>query len=335
MSSIKDVARHAGVSVATVSRTINSPNKVSEDTRKSVEKAILELNFTPNSTARDLRTSQTRRVIVLVPNISNPFFSNVIKGIQNYANTCGYSVLLGETHNQIKLERDYANMVLRRQADGIIQLSARNPFSEIKLQNEKAPPPWVNACECLGETSSPIVKIDNYQAMKDLTEHILEKGHKRLGVVLGPQESPLTQERLEGILSCLDDSPEQSHSLIQYQGDFSSHSGALISHEVASSPKRPTAIICMNDEMAFGLIHGLKQKNIKIPHDISVAGFDDIELAQYCDPPLTTIQQPSIDLGRTAMKILTQQIERTDQHNTIATFSTQLIPRESIRQIEN
>ena len=333
MSSIKDVAHLAGVSVATVSRTINFPNKVSEKTRKSVEQAIHELNFTPNSTARDLRTSQTRRIIVLVPNISNPFFSNVIKGIQNYANTCGYSVLLGETHDQINLEQDYAKMVLRRQADGIIQLSARNPFSNIKLQNETLPPPWVNACECLEETNNPIVKIDNFKAMHDLTKHVLDKGHLNLGVVLGPNDSPLTKERLKGIEACLAADNSRAHNLIQYQGDFTSHSGALVSHEVASALNRPTAILCMNDEMAFGLIHGLKQKNINVPDDISIAGFDDIELAQYCDPPLTTIQQPSLDMGRTAMKILTQQIERTDQHNTIATFSTQLIPRESIIKI--
>lgn len=330
MAGIKDVANLAGVSVATVSRTINEPNKVTKETRIAVQKAIKSLDYHPNVLARDFRTRRTSRIIVLVPDISNTFFSNVIRGIQRQAKEFKYSVLLGETRNDKSIEREYASMVLSRQADGIIQFSPSNPFSDLVKSTNQAPCFWVNACECLADKTIPKVQIDNASAMETITNQVLQMGHTKISVLLGPTESPLTISRLSGVHSAMTKNKMDPACLIKLQGDFSARSGTIAATELMQVSEKPTAVLCFNDEMAFGLIHTLKKSGLSIPRDMSVTGFDDIELAQYCDPPLSTVSQPAMEIGAVAMTALHNQINKVSGVKLEHVLPADLMVRSSI-----
>lgn len=330
MVGIKDVAKHAGVSVATVSRALNEPKKVSEQTRSIVHESVKILNYHPNILARDFRKSKTSRIIVLVPDISNTFFASVVRSIQHKAKTFGYSVLLGETRNSPAVEQEYASMVLSRQADGIIQFSPSDPYAALRGHNGASSLIWVNACECTPKLNSPKIKINNAEAMKLIADEVLKMGHTKICAILGPQTSPLTSERLKGLHQSLTEHGLDKKNLECFDGDFSAHSGTLAAEKILSLSRLPTAALCFNDEMAFGLISKLKTSGLLVPKDISVTGFDDINLAKYCDPPLTTISQPAADIGTTAMTALHRQINKSSDDNTLHILEGELVIRDSI-----
>ncbi|MCL4164959.1 UNVERIFIED_CONTAM: hypothetical protein GTU68_035686, partial [Idotea baltica] len=192
MATIREVSKIAGVSVATVSRTISKPDKVSPKTRKVVEAAILETNYKPDVLARNFRTRKSSTIVVLVPDIANPFFSRVIRGIEQTAQNLGYSVLLGDTQGEHDREIIYANMVRTSQADGIIQLDSHIPFED---KNETRTP-IVNACDCIRNTDIPTIEIDNAVAAEKMTDYLISLGHKNIALITGPIASTITQDRL-------------------------------------------------------------------------------------------------------------------------------------------
>ncbi len=330
MSSIRDVAQKAKVSVATVSRYLNDPEKVAKKSAYAVEQAIRQLNYKPNLLARNFFKSRSYSILVLVPNIANPFFSRVIRGIEDIGQQKGYAVLLGDTRFSLEREAEYFHRVETRQAEGVIQLSPNFP-GDISAYTPSTP--FVNACECLHEAPYPTVNIDNTDAAKTVTNYLISIGHRRIGCRLGPDgptmHSPITRDRLLGYQQALSDAniPLEEQYLIP--GDFSLQSGRDATDLFLKCSPRPTAIFCMNDEMAFGLVQGLKSQGLRVPEDMSVAGFDDIEFAQYCDPALTTISQPAEDLGRTAMRTLINILEGGADAVQRHVLPTQLIVRDS------
>ncbi len=300
MTTIRDVSKVAGVSVATVSRAMTRPEKVSEKTRKKVLAAVAETNYKPDVLARNFTTRKSRTIVVLVPDISNPFFSRVIRGIEHAAQRVGYSVLLGDTRGDPAIEDSYASMVEARLADGIIQLNGRLPFDGV----EEKTVPLVNACDCVERDDIPTIALENAKAAKAMTQHLLSLGHKRIAVVKGPNTSSLTKERLRGYAEALADAGVELDNSLIAGGDFSAASGGSAATHLLSLQQKPTAIFCFNDEMAMGVLHYAKQLGFSVPDDVSVVGFDDIQFAQYCDPPLTTIRQPAENFGSKAMTIL-------------------------------
>lgn len=325
MATIRDVSKIAGVSVATVSRTISKPDKVSAKTRKIVEAAIRETNYKPDILARNFRTRKSSTIVVLVPDIANPFFSRVIRGIEQTAQGLGYAVLLGDTQGDRTREITYANMVRTSQADGIIQLDSHIPF-----ENENGTyVPIVNICDCVRGTDIPTIEIDNALAAKKMTEYLISLGHKKIAIITGPLSATITQDRLRGYKKALKEAeidfvPENINV-----GDYSLLSGTLACHELMRNTHPPSAIFCMNDEMAIGAITQLKKMGLRVPEDISVAGFDDISFAEYYDPPLTTISQPAEEFGSKAMQTLYNIINQNHliEKNTFLDF--ELIIRKS------
>ena len=199
MATIRDVSKIAGVSVATVSRTISKPDKVSAKTRKIVEAAIIETDYKPDILARNFRTRKSSTIVVLVPDIANPFFSRVIRGIEQTAQGLGYAVLLGDTQGDRNREITYANMVKTSQADGIIQLDSHIPF-----ENENGPyVPIVNICDCVRDTDIPTIEIDNVLAAEKMTEYLTSLGHKSIAIITGPVDATITQDRLRGYKKAL------------------------------------------------------------------------------------------------------------------------------------
>lgn len=308
MSNIRRVAELAGVSVATVSRTLKSPDIVSPKTRDKVLKAVDEAGYKPNLMAVQFRSRRTRNLVVLVPTIANTFFARVISGIQEAAQREGYSVLLCNTLGNEAAERNYARMVATRQADGVIQLRAFNPFIVEDFPPE-TPLPMVNACEVLDAAPCPTVMLDNRAAARELTEHLIALGHRRIAMIKGPRRSPLTRDRVAGYRDALEVAGMAIDDSLLCPGNFSPHAGYEAAGILVSRADRPSAVFCESDEMAIGAIQRIKQAGLRVPDDISVAGFDDIAFASYSDPPLTTIAQPAETFGAEAVSRLLDVLE--------------------------
>ncbi|WP_148252946.1 LacI family DNA-binding transcriptional regulator [Aidingimonas lacisalsi] len=308
MTTIRKVAELAGVSVATVSRTLKLPDVVTPKTRAKVLEAVEAAGYEPNMIAVQFRSRRTRNLVVLVPTVANTFFARVISGIQEAAHRQDYRVLLCNTLGEEAAEEAYARMVTTRQADGVIQLRAYNPFANTSL-GKGDPLPMVNACEVLDEPPCPTVTLDNRAAARCLTDHLIALGHRRIGMIKGPRRSPLTRDRVAGYRDALLAAglvPDESWI---YPGDFTPKSGFEAAGELATRKDRPTAIFCESDEMAIGAIQRIKQSGLSVPGDISVAGFDDIAFASYSDPPLTTISQPAEAFGREAVAMLIEVLK--------------------------
>jgi LacI family transcriptional regulator, repressor for deo operon, udp, cdd, tsx, nupC, and nupG len=302
VSSIHEVAKHAGVSTATVSRALSRPDLVSPQTRRIVLQVVKRLGYSPNSAAKHLRTRRSGNILVTVPDISNPFFSLILQGIEDEAQRNGYAVLLGDTQHDAKREARYAQMLMRKEADGLIFLGHRLPKPAAQLVRRLAPrqAPVVNGCEFSPRLGVPSVHIDNATAAAEAMDHLYALGHRRIGIVTGPLVSPLSRDRLAGAQS----RARAEHDLIVVQGDFSIDAGADATKQLLGRREPPTAVFCFNDEMAMGAVETAKLRSVRVPDDLSVIGFDDIRFAKHLDPPLTTMAQPMREIGERTVRLL-------------------------------
>jgi LacI family repressor for deo operon, udp, cdd, tsx, nupC, and nupG len=325
MSNIRDVARLAGVSVATVSRALSNPEKVSAESLDKVHTAIASVGYRPNMLARNFRSARAYTVVVLVPDIANPFYSLFIRALEDRAQQKGYAVLLGDTRGTPEREIEYIRRVETRLADGIVQL---RPSSE-KSQNNIPPDiPCVNACGC-EYTLGPGIRIDNRGAAKTMVDYLLSLGHRRIGVISGLKDNPHAMERLEGYKLALEEAGIPFERDLVAEGDFTMWSGLNAAFQFCNMKDRPSAIFCMNDEMAIGAMQTFKNQGLKIPEDISVTGFDDIAYAKYSDPSLTTISQPAEEMGKMAMDMLLKVIEGEPLSQRECVLPTEFIIRKS------
>lgn len=337
MPSIKDVAKLAGVSIATVSRTLSDPGLVRENTRKKIMDAIAESGYVTNTLARNFRTRKTNTVVVLVPDISNPFFSNIIHGIEKVAQANDYRIVLGDTQGDREQEKAYGSLVEQRQADGIILLGASIPFecSPRRKKLDPAWPPMVMGCEYLDDFEFPTVRIDNVQAAQDATNHLLQSGHQRIAYINGPKESPLCEDRFQGYKQSLRRAKIKYDAKLVGQGDYSLRSGVDAMKSLLSLDEPPTAVFVANDEMAIGAIKAAKEAGLSVPGDLSVVGFDDIRFAEFTDPPLTTIHQPRAKIGRRVMEIMCKLLEGEALQDFLTVLPHELVIRESTRVLSS
>jgi LacI family repressor for deo operon, udp, cdd, tsx, nupC, and nupG len=307
---IYEVARRAGVSTATVSRVLSQPDVVAPDTRRRVMAAVERLGYTPNASATNLRTLRTRKLLVTVPDISNPFFSLILQGIEDTAQRAGYSVLLGDTQHDEQREERYALMLRRKEADGLIFLGHRVPEEAAALVRTLPPgrAPIVNGCEFSPRLGIPSVHIDNATAASDAMDHLYRLGHRRIGIVTGPLVSPLSRDRLHGAMARAKKAGAE-RDLIAMNGDFSIESGAVAGERLLERKHPPAAIFCFNDEMAMGVLETARRRQLRVPDDLSIVGFDDIRFARYVDPPLTTIAQPMRQIGEGTVTLLLQILQ--------------------------
>jgi len=315
LSNIREVARLAGVSVATVSRTLKSPERVLPETRDRVNAAVEQAGYRPNLMAVQFRSRKTGNLVILVPAIANTFFARVISGAQLAAQAAGYRLLLCNTQGREEIEREFAELAYAHQADGVIQLRACDPFLGQGCSVET--PPMVNACEVVKQASFPTISLDNQAAAKAMTEHLLELGHRRIGLIKGPKSSPLTQDRVAGYEQALRQADISPDPKLICHGDFTMKAGYDGATTLLGLDPRPSALFCENDEMAIGALKRIKEQGLKVPQDISLVGFDDIPMAAYCDPPLTTISQPAEVFGEKAVQMLIALIEKqpiADRH---------------------
>ena len=304
MPTIQDVARDAGVSTATVSRVFSAPELVLEPTRQKVMESVARLGYQPNFAAKSLRTLRTEKILVTVPDISNPFFSQVIRGVEEAAHAAGYSVLLGDTRHEEEREEQYATMLRRKEADGLIFLGHRLPGALAAMVSTMGPrTPIVNGCEFRPDIGVSSAHIDNEQAAAEVMEHLYSLGHTHIGVVTGPLASPISSDRLTGVKAATARHGE-SDALQIVTGDFSIESGVRETLALLDEEVRPTAIFCFSDEMAMGALEAIRRRGLRCPQDVSLVGFDDIRFAQYLDPQLTTVSQPMDQIGHEVVRLL-------------------------------
>jgi LacI family repressor for deo operon, udp, cdd, tsx, nupC, and nupG len=329
---IYDVAKRAGVSTATVSRVLSQPNVVAPATRRKVLQAVERLGFQPNSTAKNLRTHKTGKLLVTVPDISNPFFSQILQGIEGAAQREGYSVLVGDTQHEEKREEAYAIMLRRKEADGLIFLGHRLPRAAADLISTMSPrcAPVVNGCEFSPSLGIPSVHIDNARAAYEAMDHLFGLGHRRIGIVTGPLVSPLSRDRLSGATARAK-AEKAERDFIVMHGDFSIESGSAAAERLLSRSERPTAVFCFNDEMAMGVLKVARRLGVRVPEQLSIVGFDNIRFAEHMDPALTTIGQPMRQIGEGTVRLLVRILAGGAEADTpeSVTLPHKLIVRES------
>jgi LacI family repressor for deo operon, udp, cdd, tsx, nupC, and nupG len=324
---IGEVAGAANVSVATVSRALQIPQVVAKTTRQRVYDAIARLGYIPNAQARTLRTARTRLVIALVPDIANPFFSEVIRGMEQVAHQNGYSVLLGDTQDSLAREQAYADMIPARQADGLITLLPRVPHLPAEWRSH-----LVNACEYVKDKNIASVYVDNVQAANTAVNHLITLGHRDIAFISGPSSRPICADRQRGYSLALREAGLRVSPSLIASGDFSFEAGARGVETLLASKQKFTALFCSNDEMAIAAMATLNSRGMSVPEDVSVVGFDDIRFARYCNPPLTTIAQPKNRLGGESMRMLIEILNGDEVLPRKRVLPTELVIRSSTRR---
>lgn len=331
-ATMKDVALQANVSTATVSRALMNPEKVSQATRNRVEQAALEVGYLPQMQGRNMKRNESRTILVIVPDICDPFFSEVIRGIEVTAAAQGYLVLIGDCAHQNQQEKTFIDLIITKQIDGMLLLGSRLPF-DASIEEQRNLPPMVMANEFAPELGLPTVHIDNLTASFDAVSYLHELGHQRIGCIAGPEEMPLCHYRLQGYVQALRRSGITVDPHYIARGNFTFEAGANALEQLLALPKPPTAVFCHSDIMALGALSYAKRQGLKVPEDLSIIGFDNISLAEFCDPPLTTVSQPRFDIGREAMLLLLNQLSGQFVDSGSRLLDCELIVRGSTSKI--
>lgn len=317
-SSIKKVARLAGVSIATVSRCINKPEKVTEQTRIKVQSAIENTGYTPNSLAQRFRSGKTHQVLVAVPSIGDPFFTKVMRGVRSAANALGYTIVIRETRQDM-MSADEINVTLEsKQADGLVLLNNMT-FVAGRLNGADHP-----------QLRPPAVQIDNAAAAREMTEYLIGQGHRRIGMICG-RKKPSFAERERGFRETMQKARLKISNSWIFDAENSLDGGRRAARQILECTNRPTAVFCVSDELAIGCMHEFQRAGLQVPDDISVVGFDDIRYAEVTNPPLTTVRQPAEEMGERIVRKLCAAIrdEKPGEPET-QVVPHQLVIRQSV-----
>ncbi len=309
---IKDIALRLGVSPATVSRALGDTDIVAEPTRSRIREMARALDYRPNVNARSLRTARSMSVLMVVRDIGNPFYLEILKGVEAKAREAGYAVLMGNTQNDPDRESEYFDMLRDGHADGMILMTGKLPKRRHRTVTVPRDLPVVVALEVIEEAAIPHVQVDNRGAAADAVRHLIKLGHRRIAHITGPVPEILSTHRLEGYRQAMAAAGLGIPPGYEQPGTFELHSGVAACRALFDLPTPPSAIFVANDEMAFGVINQLRQLGRDVPGDVSVVGFDDIYLCEALYPPLTTVHQPRTEIGTTAMSILLDRLSGAD-----------------------
>ncbi|HLY62273.1 MAG TPA: LacI family DNA-binding transcriptional regulator [Terriglobia bacterium] len=307
MRTIRDVARLAGVSTATVSFVINEKAHVSDELKRRVLDAIDALNYRPNNVARSLKVRRTQTIGMVVPQITNPFFGEIMTGVEFEAHKSGYSVIFCNSNEDPALETLHLNILFERRVDGIL-LSSSNPLHMGDRRSTRRSPVVFVDRTPPGYLGAAVVG-DNLGASREAARHLIGLGHSRIAIITGPLNLPICVERLEGFRQALQEAVLPLADDFVKCGDFRSESGYLTGLELMRLPDPPTAIFCSNNTMTLGLMRALGQLGISCPEQVSVLAFDDFEWAASFRPQITAVAQPTREMGRLATEILIKEIE--------------------------
>ncbi len=309
---MRDVARLARVSVTTVSSTVNGRGGVSAELTQRVEDAIATLDYHPNEVARGLKVNRTFTIGIILPDVSNLFFNDILGGVESEARRNGYSVILCDSSEDPVQEQELLTVLIRRRVDGILLASTQASLAESRLAMRR--PPIVCFDRDPGGFEGPAVVVDNVRASYEATRHLIQLGHQHIAIIAGPETTLTGRERLEGFRMALQEAHLPLPEVYIRPGGFSMEGAHREALEVLHLSNPPTAILVCNNRMTLGLMRALRDLGLKCPQDVSVVGFDDFDWSDLFSPRLTTIVQPSYEMGKQATKMLVQVIQAPDQH---------------------
>ncbi len=327
MVTIKDVAREAGVSVATVSRVWNDADFVSPETRQRVAEVAARLGYSPHGAARSLITRTTFALGVLLPDLYGEFFSEIIRGIDHVVRAAGYHILVSSSHES-KDEIDAALRSMRGRVDGMIIMSS-DLEAQRTLRTLQGSFPVVLLNGDAESKAFDTITIENHEGARAMTRHLVARGHRRIAMIAGPERNHDAAERLRGYRTTLTENRIELDESLVVQGDFSELSGHLAVTQLLALESRPTAIFAANDSMAIGALSALRENDLRVPHDMAVAGFDDIPLARYMNPPLSTVHVDISQLGARAAALLLLSLQKNGRPHQHLQLSTTLVIRAS------
>lgn len=316
---IYDVAREANVSMATVSRVVNGNPNVKPATRKKVLEVIERLGYRPNAVARGLASKKTTTVGVIIPDISSPFFAELARGIEDIATMYKYNIILSNSDQNKDKELHLLNTMLGKQVDGIVFMGG-NISEEHVAEFKRSPAPIVLAGSLEDSEQVPSVNIDYEQATFDAVNTFIEKGHKRIAMVIGPFHEPINKEKkLVGYKKALEAAGISVEEDLIVEGDYTYDSGIEAFEKLLELPDKPTAIYVGSDEMAVGVVHGAQDKGYSVPDDFEVISSDNTRISLMVRPQLTTVIQPLYDIGAVAMRLLTKFMnkEKVSEHTVV------------------
>ncbi|MDN2482758.1 HTH-type transcriptional repressor PurR [Vibrio agarivorans] len=334
MATIKDVARLAGVSTTTVSHVINKTRFVAEATQEKVNKAVKELNYAPSAVARSLKCNTTRTIGMLVTQSTNLFFSEVIDGVESYCYRQGYTLILCNTGGIYEKQRDYIRMLAEKRVDGILVMCSDLTEELSEMLNGHPDIPKV-IMDWGPETSQADKIIDNSEEGGYLaTKYLIDNGHKNIACLSGHFEKAACKERINGFRRAMGEAKLNVVEDWILEGNFECDTAVLAADKIAAMDEKPTAVFCFNDTMALGLMSRLQENGIRIPDDMSVIGYDNIELAEYFSPPLTTVHQPKRRVGKNAFEILLERIKDKEHDKRVFEMHPEIVERLTVRNLD-
>lgn len=330
MAKLEDVARLAEVSIATVSRVINEPELVREETREKVQRAIRTLRYQPSRVARRLRVESGAANLIglIIPDIQNPFFADVARGVEDVAQQHGYTVFLGNSDEDAHKERRYLDVMRAESVDGIIVPPiSENDQAMAELAGTGLPIVCVD--RRLARVRVDTVIVDNVRGAQEAVDHLVRLGHRRIGFIEGRPELSTSKERLRGYEQALEEHGIAPDASLIRQGDSRQESGRALTLELLALPERPTALLVGNNLMTLGALETLHSQGVRIPDDLALVSYDDMPWALAFNPPLTAVRQPGYDVGRRAMELLLQRIKEPKRSTTLLMLQPELVVRRS------
>ena len=329
-ASIKEVALKAGVSIATVSRVLNDKGPVAVETRQRILAAIEQLRYVPHGAARSLITNQTDTIGVLLPDLYGEFFSEVIRGIDLAARRSGFHVLISGFHSD-RAEIEAVLRALRGRVDGLIVLSPDVDAQSLRRNLPETLPVVLLNTPVEGDGADfDAINLDNHGGAFAMVRHLAGLGHRRIAFIRGPEENADARERLRGYRDALLSLEIAGEEELELGGDFSEESGYRAGQRLLALEPRPAAVFAANDSMAIGCLFALREAGARVPGDIALAGFDDIPIARYITPSLSSVHVPIAELGTRAMERLLHAVDNKNGHERRQeTVATTLVVRGS------
>ncbi|WP_130859047.1 LacI family DNA-binding transcriptional regulator [Gracilibacillus phocaeensis] len=322
MATIREVAKFAGVSVATVSRALNQNGYVNEHTMKKVQAAIQELDYRPNDVARTLFKGTSNMIALFVPDIMNPFFPELARAVEDTANKAGYTFILCNTDNNQEKETQYLHTLLQKTVGGVVMVSssiASETLNKIQV-------PMVALDRKIPNLTS--ITANNYDGAIEAVRYLQKIGCKRIAHISGPKDTTSAVERTTGYLEAIKNEEWFSNDFI-VEGNYTFEGAYQATKRILQERPEIDGVFAANDLMGVGVLKAAEELNLRVPKDLSVIGFDGIELGKFANPTLTTMGQPIYEIGKRAAEIIIEQIENKDSNMDSEQYTAQLIRRQS------
>ncbi|RAR64335.1 MULTISPECIES: LacI family DNA-binding transcriptional regulator [Halomonadaceae] len=334
MARLKDVAKQAGVSITTVSHVVNQSRTVAPATRLRVQRAIAELGYRPDTIARSLQSRRSRTIGMIVTSADNPFFSALIRGVEDHCFDCGYSLMLCNADDVDDKQVAYLHTLLERRIDGLIVMTSRNGPGFLEALNRQTLPTVMLDAATAPRPDIAVVNDDSRLGARLAIEHLLAQGLDDIALLTGPTDHPRSQERLAGALDACQTVGLTLPSRHIITTNLLADGGYAAMRELLEKDHRPQAVFAFNDLAAIGAIRAALEAGLSVPDKMSVIGYDDIDVGRYTCPALTTIHQPIYELGATAIAQLIDRLEHQRPFAPLTALPPRLVVRESVRQRE-